>query len=90
VMVIEEIPEWVIVTAAGIIVSAAVWLRRQATGLGAVRLQADVERDRVIELMKERLDLLEARVLHLETENARLLEENESLRSRARGDSDGC
>ena len=74
-----EIPEWLWVTATGLVVSILIWMRRQASGLGAVRLQTEIERDRVLELMRERLDLLEDRVAHLEAENEFLRTENARL-----------
>lgn len=71
---LSDIPDWLWVTFVGLATSIALWWRRQAAGLSFFQEATDEERDKLEQLMRERIDLLEAR-------NAELFDENEILRA---------
>lgn len=66
---LREIPEWLWVTLLGLATSVALWWRRESAGLSFFQEATDEERDKLEQLMRERIDLLEQKVEQLEVEN---------------------
>lgn len=76
----QEVPDWVITTAIGVIGFVALWLNRQRLGLGEVQMATRSEQQKVIELQERRIKLLESEVASLNRRVDHLTAENESLR----------
>lgn len=71
---LHDIPDWLWLTGIGIVSSIALWWRRQAAGVSFFQEIKEDERDKVEDLMRERIEYLELKIEQKE-------EENEVLRS---------
>ena len=78
-MALNEIPDWVITTAIGVLGFTILWLNRQRLGLGEVQVATRAEEHKVIELQERRIKLLEEEVKSLTRRVDYLTSENESL-----------
>ena len=82
------IPDWVLTTAVALIMAVLLYVRRQQLGLGDTQLATNLERDRLLALQEQRIELLEKRVAELGTEIKYLHAENRQLREQLREERD--
>jgi len=78
-MALNEIPDWLVTTAIGVVGFTILWLNKQRLGLGEVQLATRSEQNKVIELQERRIKLLEKEVQALTRRVDYLTSENESL-----------
>ena len=69
---LKDIPDWLWITFGGLVTSAVVWWRKQSMGLGIFQAATDDEREKLLDLMRERIAYLEER-------NEQLFEENKVM-----------
>lgn len=65
---LSQIPTWVWAGLFGLATTIFLWWRRQTAGLSFFQEATEDERDKLEELMRERLDFLEDKVERLEEE----------------------
>lgn len=66
---LRDIPEWLWVAIIGGVTSISLWWRRQASGISFFSEATDEQRDKLEEIMRERIDFLDQRVEYLEEQN---------------------
>jgi len=67
---LSDIPDWLWVGLVGLVTSVALWWRREAAGLSFFQEATDEERDKLEQLMRERIELLEQKIMVREEEIA--------------------
>lgn len=80
------VPDWLLTTIIGVGAAVLLWWRKQASGLGFFQEATDAERDEVMKLMRERIDLLEQKVEQQAQEIKLLQAENVALRKLSQHD----
>lgn len=81
---LNDIPDWVITTAIGIVVVVLTYLNKERLGLGTAQLALQSEREKLLEIYEKRIEALEKDAILKDDQIRFLSAENTELRRRLR------